>query len=74
MKKIILDLGILLATAIFLISFYCFLHGSFEMYPTPEQTEKVRIAAVITAGLSFFANVMLIRSRLKLRGKKQNRS
>lgn len=74
MKKIILDLGILLATAIFLISFYCFLHGSFEIYPTSEQTEKARIAAAIAAGLSVFANVILIRSRLKLRERKRNRS
>jgi hypothetical protein len=28
-------------------SIYYFIHGSFEMYPTPEQQEKARIVAGI---------------------------
>lgn len=74
MKKIFLDLGILIGIGIFLMSIFCFLHGSFEMYPTQEQTEKVRIAAIAVAGLCVFMSVMLIKSRLKLNGKKRDES
>lgn len=71
MKKILmilLDLWILLNIVIFISSIYLFFHGSFEMFPTEEQDEKMRIAAALLGILSFTVGVLLAKLRNRHEG------
>lgn len=66
MKKILmilLNLGIFLSIVIFITSICWFFHGSFEMFPTEEQDEKMKIAAVLLGILSFTVGVLLAKWR-----------
>lgn len=74
MKKllsIILDTLIFLNIAIFLISIVYFFHGSFEMFPTEEQTEKIKIVTALFSILSFLAGTLFVKCRIKLGRRKQ---
>lgn len=71
MKKILmilLNLGIFLSIVIFITSIYLFFHGSFEMFPTEEQDEKIKIAAALLGVLSFAVGVFLAKLRNRHEG------
>lgn len=71
MKKILmilLNLGIFLSIVIFITSIYLFFHGSFEMFPTEEQEEKAKIAAMLFGILSFTVGVLLAKLRNRYEG------
>ncbi|MDE7206866.1 MAG: hypothetical protein K2N90_06885, partial [Lachnospiraceae bacterium] len=63
---ILLDIWIFLNIVIFLTSIFLFFHGSFEMYPTEEQDEKMKIAAAFLGILSFAVGALLTTCRVKL--------
>ncbi len=65
MKKHILTIAIAAVTIVFILAIVACFTGSLEMYPTPEQTEKCRIAALTAAGIALAADGGLIWLRLK---------
>lgn len=69
MKKfllILLCIGIFLNIVILLTSIACFVHGSFEMFPTEEQMEKTKIASAFFGILSFSVGAILATCMVKL--------
>ncbi len=64
--KIVLDFGIFVDAVWFLMSIYCFIHGSFEWFPTEEQMEKARIAAAFFGTLWLTLGAILLACRIKL--------
>lgn len=44
MKKAVAIISIVIAVMVLICGFFMIINGSLEMYPTPEQIEKVHIA------------------------------
>ena len=65
MKNGILNTGIIISSFIILISVFCFFYGSFEMFPTSEQIEKVKIASFVVGLISLIIDIVLLRLRIK---------
>ncbi len=69
MKKIALDVGIILVFIILLFSIFCWMNGSLEMYPTAEQEGKIKIAFGLLSGISVISELVLVFMRFKLKVK-----
>lgn len=61
MKKVILNIGIIIATIVTLLGVLYFFNGSLEMYPTEEQIEKAKIGASVIIMVGLVADIVLIR-------------
>lgn len=64
MKRVFLDLGIVLISIMILMEIFYFFNGSLEAYPTEEQNEKVKIVAFIIMLISFIIDMILVRKRI----------
>jgi len=69
MKKILLDVSIILAFIILLFSMFCLMNGSLEMYPTAEQEGKIKIVFGLLLGISAIGEIVFIFMRFKLKAK-----
>ena len=65
MKRVALDILIIVLALIVIGSALVFKNGSLEMYPTEEQIEKARIVATVVGIISIFLEIFLIRLRVK---------
>jgi hypothetical protein len=63
--KIILNIAITVMTIVLILGVCWFFMGSLEMYPTAEEIEKARIAALTIAGIALAADCILIWLRVK---------
>ena len=63
--KIILSIAITVMTIVLILGVCWFFMGSLEMYPTAEEIEKARIAALMIAGIALAADCILIWLRVK---------
>jgi hypothetical protein len=63
--KIILNIAITVMTIVLILGVCWFFMGSLEMYPTAEEIEKARIAALMIAGIALAADCILILLRVK---------
>ena len=70
-KRIVLDCLIIIITLCFIFSIYCFFSKSFELYPTEEQIEKVKIVSAFFGIISLIIDITLIKFREKM-FKKEN--
>ncbi|MDO4303193.1 MAG: hypothetical protein Q4D94_04705 [Bacillota bacterium] len=69
MKKILLDVSIILVFIILLFSMFCLMNGSLEMYPTAEQEGKIKIVFGLLLGISVISELVLVFMRFKLKVK-----
>ena len=65
MKKVVLNILIVVFALLVIGSVFAFINGSLEMYPTEEQIEKSRIAAAAFGIITLSVEVFLIRLRVK---------
>lgn len=61
--KLLMDIGIIIATFFVIFFIYYFFNGSFELYPTSEQDEKARIAAILFFYISYVIDSAFIVTR-----------
>lgn len=60
MKKIVLNIGIIISTFMIVVGILYFFNGSLEMVPTEEQIEKARICSVMLIVIGVMCDVSLI--------------
>lgn len=65
MKRVILNILIIIFAFLIIGSIFAFINGSLETFPNAEQIEKARIAAIGVGVISTFVEVLLIRLRFK---------
>lgn len=66
MKKILLNIIICITNFIILSSIFYLFNGSMEMYPTIEQSEKVRITSFSVIIICLAIDVILFKLKRKL--------
>lgn len=65
MKRVILNILIILFAFIIILALMTFINGSLEAFPTDEQIEKTRISSAMVGFFSLMVELFLIRLRLK---------
>lgn len=67
MKRILLNISIIIVALFIYTSYMYFINGSLEMYPTPEQEEKVKIFTSTCIVLFTGLEIVLICLRIKMK-------
>lgn len=65
MKKVLIDILIVVFAIVIIGAVVMFLNGSLEEFPTEEQIEKVRISASVVGVIGLLIEFFLVRLRLK---------